>query len=680
MDRARKLRVLISIPTFWQKYYFLPTIHYLLKDHCDALPELRESIEWLPPIDSRATPEELFAPYVDQTIDVLGLSCYEWNWELQMKLAELFKARNPRGLVVVGGPQADYKSKDFFERHPHVDLVVPLEGEGPFRAILQTLASGAPGFDAIAGVVSRSRRELDSRAARGEFLKSFERSPFIRYRDSILPELRALGPSHKKMAIWETTRGCPYGCTFCDWGSATLSQLRQFPTDRLREEIEFFAQAKFEVLFIADANFGILARDVELARELAAVKERTGYPQFVIYLTAKVNAENNLAIAEIFHKAKMTSSVVISLQHTDKDVLGVVRRTNMPDAKLKRHLADLEERNIPFMPQMILGIPGDTYQKWTKCLSDLLDLGMHEEIRSQNFSLLTNSPANEPEYRERWKIETVERYTICGTERRRKLESPFELTRSTYIVSSATYSKDDWVEMHMYDTLVKALHSSGMTRLLAVFLKKTHAISYQEFYERVKTEIFEREGTRWSKPFDRLREHRRKFLTDADAVEEIAIDDLKTSDLLYTTEEWLTYYVSLGHSELLLEIREILGKFYPQTNDDLLSDLLRFQELVYIDPEYDWRRGKRAFIRFAWPIYFKEALRSGSPEFLPAPAEMRGARELHLQDQRVGLNGEHSLVWPEAREGQNELRRHDWFHTIMGPVHLRSKRTLLQFS
>ena len=31
----------------------------------------------------------------------------------------------------------------------------------------------------------------------------------------------------------ETNRGCPYGCTFCDWGSATLSRIRKFDLDRV---------------------------------------------------------------------------------------------------------------------------------------------------------------------------------------------------------------------------------------------------------------------------------------------------------------------------------------------------------------------------------------------------------------------------------------------------------------
>src|SRR5947209_2679156 len=30
---------------------------------------------------------------------------------------------------------------------------------------------------------------------------------------------------YRVVAPWETNRGCPYSCTFCDWGSNTLSKL-----------------------------------------------------------------------------------------------------------------------------------------------------------------------------------------------------------------------------------------------------------------------------------------------------------------------------------------------------------------------------------------------------------------------------------------------------------------------
>src|SRR5205085_11837312 len=88
-------------------------------------------------------------------------------------------------------------------------------------------------------------------------------------------------------AIVETNRGCPYGCTFCDWGSATLSKIRKFDLDRLTAEMEWAAERGIQAWAVADANFGIMSRDVEVASRIVEIRERTGVPSFFGFNVAK---------------------------------------------------------------------------------------------------------------------------------------------------------------------------------------------------------------------------------------------------------------------------------------------------------------------------------------------------------------------------------------------------------
>ena len=76
----------------------------------------------------------------------------------------------------------------------------------------------------------------------------------------------------------ETNRGCPYGCTFCDWGSATMSRIRKFDLDRVFAELEWAAQRGIAGIGFADANFGILERDVAIAEKVAELKATYGFP------------------------------------------------------------------------------------------------------------------------------------------------------------------------------------------------------------------------------------------------------------------------------------------------------------------------------------------------------------------------------------------------------------------
>ena len=65
-------------------------------------------------------------------------------------------------------------------------------------------------------------------------------------------------PQERWLASWETNRGCPFSCAYCDWGSATGSkQMGVFPQERLKEEMEWFSHHSIEYIFCCDANFGM---------------------------------------------------------------------------------------------------------------------------------------------------------------------------------------------------------------------------------------------------------------------------------------------------------------------------------------------------------------------------------------------------------------------------------------
>ena len=91
--------------------------------------------------------------------------------------------------------------------------------------------------------------------------------------------LDAYGEAHEGTAIIETNRGCPYGCTFCDWGSATLSRIRKFDLERVFAELEWCARNGSTRIGLADANFGIFERDVDIAEKIAELKAQYGYPK-----------------------------------------------------------------------------------------------------------------------------------------------------------------------------------------------------------------------------------------------------------------------------------------------------------------------------------------------------------------------------------------------------------------
>ena len=97
--------------------------------------------------------EKALAAFKFWAPDVLGLSQYAWNSELNLHVAKFVKEKiNPDCLVAAGGPNlersAPRKAK-FFKAHPYVDICVSYDGEIPLAEIVNRLASGEKRGDII---------------------------------------------------------------------------------------------------------------------------------------------------------------------------------------------------------------------------------------------------------------------------------------------------------------------------------------------------------------------------------------------------------------------------------------------------------------------------------------------------------------------------------------------------
>ena len=114
--------------------------------------------------------------------------------------------------------------------------------------------------------------------------------------------------------FYETNRGCPYRCAFCYWGNNN-SKVYRLSLERIAEEMEFFAKNGVHSFWIADANFGILRSDAEVAQIMAEASARHGYPfQHVGVNWAKESRDQVLELARILRAGRMTCTTTLALQ------------------------------------------------------------------------------------------------------------------------------------------------------------------------------------------------------------------------------------------------------------------------------------------------------------------------------------------------------------------------------
>lgn len=682
---SRPRTVLISQPQLAEfGVPYLPIVWGVLKTYWEQHGAYPDAITWLEPVRAVAPVDELLAQVGGHPIDVLGLSCYSWNFELQCAIAAEVKRRHPQCLVVAGGPDPDYKDPGFFEKHPYIDLIAVKDGEITFNRILERVVEahdthdltadlGAT-FGHICGLYIPSRNG-DGHLYTGpaEVPTTFDTSPLLAqraYYEKILAECDGLA-----VVVWETNRGCPYSCAYCDWGSNTMSKLRPFSIDRIAAEIAWFGQMRLSSVLCADANFGILPRDVDIAERIADSRRRTGFPLSFSYNTAKNNASRTVAVAKVFTDVGLMSGYNVSVQHTDPEVLAATKRDNIRiDKQYAAARQLIAENELAVFCQLILGIPGDTLAKWKRCFPDLMEEGLHAYYWIFPYNLLPNAPAADPANLEKWQVRTVNRVFLLnyGT----RSNSPSDagaMVRSRLIVGSASFSEADWVDMHAYASQIKALHSSGLTEHAAMYLRFSHDVPYNLFYDDLFTNFLTTPASPTHAWFPEMRAAFQDYLDHDDALGFMRVAGLSDDALQLEPARWLLTMLAMHRDTFFDALTTYLCQRWPQA--EAMRSVLQWSRNMFIAIDYDPRVGKRFSVDRDWVAWFAAARESMVYRPLDEPAALPPGSFAEVSD--TGTTDGGSAIAFDWIRGDTRTRWERWV-TLMATGRTASSKNTFQ--
>jgi radical SAM superfamily enzyme YgiQ (UPF0313 family) len=351
---------------------------------------------------------------------IMLCSNYIWSVEHNLEVARQAAAIRPGLVVIHGGPSTPKYEEDcrnFFTENPGiVHVAVRSEGEQTLVEILAALADGLPGIDLSRLAEVPGLTYLDP--ASGAAVRTDDRDRIADLNQLPSPYLTGeydhLDPSAWRTYVtFETNRGCPYGCTFCDWGSSTLSRIRKFDLDRVAQEFEWAGRRQLETWVLGDANTGIMSRDVDLIQRLTEVKQAMGVPSVLGFNVAKNTTKHLTKIVDLLVGADVAPYCTLALQTRDEDTLDAVARNNISTEHYVALAASFRRRLLPLQADLMLGLPGQTLDSLTGDLQFLID---HEvPARIWITQMLPNSPMNEPEYRERWKVQTNGSKVVMST-------------------------------------------------------------------------------------------------------------------------------------------------------------------------------------------------------------------------------------------------------------------------
>lgn len=338
-------------------------------------------------------------------------SNYMWSLNINLEISKLVKAHDRKNITIHGGPSTpNYQEAcvQFMNSNSSIDISVHGEGEIAIREILECI--GDLGKDNLYS--QKKLSEVPGLTFRVEnqkndgYFRTVDRTR-MENPDSIPSPYTTIFDDYNgrvDAAIIESNRGCPFGCTFCDWGSATNQKVRKYNLGRTKDEIKWIGKNEIKIIWIADANYGMYDRDIELSKYIVKTKEKYGYPKEVVVNYTKNTTWRLAEIIKIFTQGNIISQGIISIQTTDKKTLEVINRKNIKTNKYDDLAKLFADENLPLSTDLMIGLPGITVEAFSKDLQRYIDLDV--SVKAYPTQLLPNSPMANPEYLTKYKIIT----------------------------------------------------------------------------------------------------------------------------------------------------------------------------------------------------------------------------------------------------------------------------------
>ncbi|HEX3683382.1 MAG TPA: radical SAM protein [Bryobacteraceae bacterium] len=413
-----------------------------------------------------------------QHAEVAAFSTYIWNIRQSLHIAKELKRVRPQTLIVFGGPQVPNRAEAFLRDNPFIDIVCHGEGERVFLQILQRSASrdwtGIPSvsfFDEHAAFVSHPT------APRMQDLSQFP-SPFL---EGVFEPVMRENPDLHWQSAWETNRGCPFGCTFCDWGSAIAGKVYRFDMDRVLAETDWFARKRIAHVFFCDANFGILTRDIDIAKAYVASLERHNHRMSVSIQTAKNSTDRCYEVQRIlWDSGRAFFSATTSLQSVDPGTLKAIKRDNISLQSFHELQRRHRENRVPTNTEIIVGLPGETYESFANGLAEVISRGQHNFLNIYECQVLPNAEMGSPDYQKRYGMQLAEVPIIEGT-----LAAGDEpiTERIDTVVATASMPPADWVRARAFAWATQFLYFDRLLQLPFIFLAREYRVSCRDMIE-----------------------------------------------------------------------------------------------------------------------------------------------------------------------------------------------------
>lgn len=576
---------------------------------------------------------------------IFGFSCYIWNFEFNKQLAKAVKEAYPDCAIVFGGHQVSAESE--ITASDYVDYILLGEGEESFRQLLLCL-SGNASIESVPNLMYRKNgafvRTADSDVCIPERVSAYT----CGYFDGILRS-EPLAFS----AILETNRGCPNKCAFCDWGNIK-SRIRLYDIETVKAEIDWMAENKIEYCYCADSNFGLFERDLQIVDYLIEKHAQTGYPQKFQATYSKNNPETVFEITKKLNAAGMSKGATLSFQSMHQNVLDNIYRRNMPLESFKKLMSLYNQNGISAYSEIIIGLPGETYESFRDGIEQLLESGQHMSINFFNCELLINSIMNKPEYVEKHKIKyavtELHQYHIVPD-----ADTIPELSR--IVVSTADMSEEMWVGCNVLSVFIRAFHNLGLLQSVAIYLHHEKAVKYTDFYCALIEWSKNNPETVCGRIYTWLIHKYGEVLQSKGSLTGV---EPPFGEITWPLDEGAFLKAVYDFDKFYSEIKPFLLDWFKE--DSAFGDLMKYQLAVVKSP---YSRSQTLNLEFDWYAYFRSIYENGYTPLEKKPNRIAvNASDIPTDLEEYAKR----IIWFGRKGGQNIITNINYINQDCGEL------------
>ncbi len=312
--------------------------------------------------------EKLLSKILKQNADVIGFSCYIWNITYLKPIFTEIKNLSPKTKILLGGPEVSYNPSEVFEDNPAVDYIISGEGEEPFYSFAKIISRSDSYTDSDFG-------EIPGFCTRTKINPPFysEKDPKTPYTDEYFERLNG------RIAYIESSRGCPFKCSFClsgDTGGA-----RFFSLDTLFQSIEKLKVSGCKTIKFIDRTFNAnIPRTIKIIKHLLQNYEKNDNICYHFEIAGDILTDEIIGLLRsapigLFQVEAGIQSI------NEQTLINVRRKTNTK--KLLSNLSKLiEPKSLHTHIDLIAGLPGEDFESFKsgfntvyKLKPDMLQLG-----------------------------------------------------------------------------------------------------------------------------------------------------------------------------------------------------------------------------------------------------------------------------------------------------------------